>query len=170
MLRTAHIIGISLFLLSHAMLFFSRQHDPINASVMMLASILMAVGMLRFLSAPHAPISNRLGTLFWVIGFFLMAFMHFDIMALGITPAYMHQGKLLWNLSHITLALAAVCFAIWIYAEDRSQLRFAVGALAGVIIFGLMMQFSFNAVLNATSALIFAAACTWLAIYKIVKY
>ncbi len=170
MLRTAHIIGIALFLLSHAMLLFSKQHDPINASVMMLACILMAVGMLRYFSAPYAPLSNRFGIALWVTGFFLTAFMHFDIMALGITPAFMHQSKLLWTLSHIALVAAAICFAAWLYIDDRGNFRLSIVALIGILIFALAMQFSFNASLNATAALLFATASTWYAIYKIEKY
>ena len=170
MLRTASIIGISLFLLSHAMLFFSQQHDPINASVMMLASILIALGFLRFFGAPYAPLSNRLGIIFWIGGWFLNALLHFDIMALGLTPAFSHQEKLLWSISHLCFIAAAGSFFFWMNQDYQSQRKVALVVLGITIGFTLIQQFAQNTTLTLIAALIFAAALVWFAIFKIEKY
>lgn len=170
MLRTVNFIAIFLLALGETMLFAANKHDPINASVLMLAMLLLAISSLRFLFAPYAPLTNRFGALFLIFGFFASAFFQFDIMAFGVTEHSSHFGKTLFIASQTLLILGSVLLALWLYPLGKTDKSLGLTLPIAMIAYSAPRFLGLSASAQLVTALMLCATLVWLAIYKIQRY
>lgn len=172
MLRTVNFIAIFLLALGETMLFAANKHDPINASVLMLAMLLLAISSLRFLFlfVPYAALTNRFGSLFLIFGFFGSAFFQFDIMAFGVTEHSSHFGKTLFIASQVLLVLGSGLLGLWLYPLGKTDKSLGITLPIAMLVFAAPRFLGLSASAQLVTALMLCATLAWLAIYKIQRY
>lgn len=170
MLRTVNFIAIFLLALGETMLFAANKHDPINASVLMLAMLLLAISSLRFLFIPYAPMNNRFGALALIFGFFASAFFQFDIMAFGITEHSSHFGKTLFNAAQTLLIFGSILLGFWLYPLGKVDKSLGLTFPIATIAYAVPRLFALSSSAQLVTALMLCATLAWLAIYKIQRY
>jgi len=170
MLRTTNFIAILLFILGEIMVFAANRYDPINASILMLAMLLLALSNLRFIFAPFAPANNRLGSLAIIIGFFASAFFFFDIMAHGLTEHSLHFEKFLFWFPQLLLLGGSVLIATWLYPLGRNDRALGVSLSIAFLAYAASRYMMLSPSAQLITALTLAATLSWLALYKIREF
>ena len=170
MFRTTNLIAVFLFGLGETMLFAANRYDPINASVLMLAMLLLAISSLRFLFVPYAPLTNRFGSLFLIFGFFGSAFFQLDIMAFGVTEHSNHFGKTLFIASQVLLVLGSGLLGLWLYPLGKTDKSLGFTLPIAMLAYAAPRFLGLSASAQLVTALMLCATLAWLAIYKIQRY
>ncbi|MGJ8529458.1 hypothetical protein [Maritalea sp.] len=170
MLRTTNLIACFLFLLGETMLFAANRYDPINASILMLAMLLLALSSVRFLFAPFAPSSNRVGASLLVFGFFSSAFFFFDIMGFGLTPHSSHFDRTLFWGPLLFLMSGAVLFAVWLYPLGKIDKALGLTLPLALLIYAAPRLLALSPSAQLVTAFTLCATLVWLALYKIRQF
>jgi len=170
MLRTTNFIAIFLFGLGEIMLFAANRYDPINASILMLAMLLLALSTLRFLFAPFAPSSNRYGSICIILGFFMWAFFYFDIMALGLSAPSSHFAKFLFWFPMLLLAGGAVLFALWLSPLGQPDRALGLTLPIAFALYATPRLLALSQLAQLITAIMLGATLFWLAIYRIRQF
>lgn len=152
------------------MIFFANKHDPINASILMLAFLLMALSIIHFFFVTYAPMPLRIGTVFLFAGLFAQALLQFDIMALGVTEPFSHQAKPLALFAAISPPIGGFMLA-WIWKTDHAKnATRALGFALAATLFACAQTFLPAMTINLLAALIFAAGFFALSFAKTTSY
>ncbi len=167
MLRTTNLIACFLLLLGEIMLFAANRYDPINASILMLAMLLLALSSTRFLFAPFAPSTNRVGASLLVFGFFLSAFFYFDIMGFGLSPHSSHFSRALFWGPQLLLIGGAIPIAIWLVPLGKTDKALGLTLPLAFMLYAVPRQLSLSSSVQLVTAVTLCAALIWLAVYRI---
>jgi hypothetical protein len=170
MLRIASLFGLCLFLLGHIMVFFTGKHDPINASILMLALLLMALSITHLFLIAYAPVSTRWGALLLFLGLFAHALLQFDIMGLGISAQFTHYDKPLAHFALFAPLLGSAFIFHWLRNEHPDEILRGGLFMGGALFYGAAQAFFTSPVLSLVAALIFASSFLYLSFLNTQKY
>ena len=170
MLRTTNLIAVFLFGLGETMLFAANRYDPINASVLMLAMLLLALSTLRFLFAPFAPPTNRYGAICMILGFFVSAFFYFDIMAYGLSPPSSHFANFLFWFPQTLMIIGAMLWANWLYPLGKHDKALGLTLPLALLSYAAPRLLTLSATAQLVTAIMLGATLCWLAFYKIRQF
>lgn len=169
-MRNIQIIATILLVLGEGMLFAANRYDPINASVLMLAMLLFALGNVRFMFVAYAPASTKLGAFLTITGYFLSALFFFDVMGFGISEHSSHFHKKLFWFPQLLL-IGGMCF-LTLWFRQRSKLDALPGVTMAValVLYSGTRYFEFASLLQLIGGIALAGAAVWIAFYKLEKY